>query len=74
MKIVKFFYINSIKFSHDLLENISKKLRIKVLELARKTGGKGSHLGGTFSSIEIVVALYYANILNFKKKKSRLVK
>jgi len=50
------------------LENISKKLRIKVLELAKKTGGKGSHLGGTFSSIEIVVALYYANILNFKKK------
>ena len=49
------------------LEKISKKLRIKVLELAKKTGGKGSHLGGTFSSIEIVVALYYASILNFKK-------
>jgi len=49
------------------LEVISKTLRIKVLELAKKTGGKGSHLGGTFSSIELVVALYYADILNFKK-------
>ena len=50
------------------LKQISKNLRIKVLELAKKTGGKGSHLGGTFSSIEIIVALYYAGILKFKKK------
>lgn len=51
------------------LKKISNDLRIKVLETAKKTGGKGSHLGGTFSAIEILVALYYGRILKFNSKK-----
>ena len=51
------------------LDSISRNLRIKVLKTAKKTGGKGSHLGGTFSSIELIVALYYGGILKFDSNK-----
>jgi|TARA_B100001971_G_C18215314_1_gene553415 transketolase len=52
----------------EKLDELNKKanwLRLEVLKTAKKTGGKGSHLGGTFSCIELLVALYYGNILKF---------
>ena len=48
------------------LENNAKNLRLKILKTAKRTGGKGAHLGGTFSCIELLVSLYYGNILKFK--------
>ena len=57
------------KKSVNFFDKVSNQLRIKVLETAKKTGGKGSHLGGTFSSIEILIALYYGKILKFNPKK-----
>ena len=53
------------------LETIAKNLRLKILKTAMKTGGQGSHLGGTFSFIEILVSIYYGNILNFKVTKPK---
>ena len=50
------------------LKNIAKKLRLEILKTSMKTGGKGSHLGGTFSCIELLVSLYYGNVIRFKAK------
>ena len=40
-----------------------------LLLSAQKSGGRGSHLGGTMSCIEILISLYYSNILMFKAAK-----
>ena len=53
------------------LIDISKNLRVKILETAMKNGGKGSHIGGTFSCIEILVFLYFGRILKFKSEKPK---
>jgi transketolase len=50
------------------LEKIAKKIRLRVLKTAMKNGGRGSHLGGTFSCIDLLVCIYYSNLLNFKAK------
>ena len=50
----------------DELKKKAKWLRLQILKTAKKTGGKGSHLGGTFSCIELLVALYYGGILKFE--------
>ena len=55
------------------LENIAKNLRLKILKTAKRTGGKGAHLGGTFSCIELLVSLYYGDILKFKTKKPKWI-
>ena len=54
--------------SEENLKKIAKKIRLNVLKTAMKTGGKGSHLGGTFSCVELLVAIYYGNIINFDFK------
>lgn len=43
----------------------AKWVRLEVLRAAKKSGR--AHIGGTFSAVELLVALYYGNILNFKK-------
>ena len=48
------------------LENISKRIRLSVLETTVKKS-KG-HIGGTYSCIDILVALYYGNILRINNK------
>jgi transketolase len=48
------------------LELISKTIKLKVLELA-VSKGKG-HLGGTFSCLDLLVALYYGDILKIDPK------
>ena len=44
------------------LINISNKIKLEVLELA-VLKGKG-HLGGTYSCLDLLVALYYGDVLN----------
>jgi transketolase len=50
------------------LNNISKRVKLKVLELAA-SNGKG-HLGGTFSCLDLLVALYYDNHLRIDSQNS----
>ena len=52
-----------------MYKNLTDKaswVRMKVLECVEKAG-KG-HLGGTFSCIDLLVGLYYGEILNIKKE------
>ena len=46
----------------------SKWLRKEILLSAQKSGGRGSHLGGTMSCIELLVSLYYSKIIKFRVK------
>lgn len=48
-------------YSH--LEILAKSIRTQTFEMVLKAG-KG-HLGGSFSSVEILVALYHGKILNY---------
>lgn len=58
--------------------SLSKKLRLKALEVAHKSGKNGSHLGGGLSAIEIFASLY-GNVLRYDtdnredKKRDRLI-
>ena len=36
----------------------SKAMRLKALEMAKSTGKAGAHLGGGFSSMDIIATLY----------------
>ncbi len=42
------------------LKAMSKRMRLNGLEMAKATGEKGAHLGGSFSCIEILAVLYGA--------------
>ncbi len=55
----------------DKLKEKARSIRLQVLDSVYKAG-KG-HLGGTYSSIELLVALYYGKILNFKSKDSKWI-
>lgn len=46
------------------LEKKAKWIRLEVLEAVARSGK--AHIGGTFSAVELLVALYYGKILNFK--------
>ena len=48
------------------LEKKAKEIRLKTFEMVTNVG-KG-HLGGSFSNLEILVALYYGGILRFDAK------
>ena len=43
----------------------SKAMRLKALEMAKSTGKAGAHLGGGFSSMDIIATLY-GGILNYR--------
>lgn len=45
------------------LEELARKIRLNVLKMTYKSGVNGGHLGGAFSSAEILAALY-GKILN----------
>jgi len=47
------------------LKAISKQLRLDLLDLAQSAGQ--SHLGGPLSSMDILTALYFSKIFDFKK-------
>ena len=42
----------------DRCYELSKKMRVKALEMAKSTGKAGAHLGGSFSAMEIIATLY----------------
>lgn len=44
----------------DRCYELAKLMRLDVLEMARKTGKAGAHLGGSFSSMDIIAVLYGA--------------
>lgn len=46
---------------------LSKKMRLDALDMAKKAGKAGAHLGGSFSSMDIIATLYGA-ILNVDAK------
>jgi transketolase len=58
----------SIKVSEKFFKNKCFDIRKTILHLARQSGGKGAHLGGTMSCVEILAFLYYCNILKFDNK------
>lgn len=47
---------------------LSKNMRLMALEMAKTTGRSGSHLGGSFSAMDIIAVLYGA-ILNVDPEK-----
>jgi transketolase len=49
------------------LQDKARWLRKSVLTTAEKTGGRGAHLGGTMSCIEILISLYYSGFLNIPR-------
>lgn len=55
--------MRNFEISKDLvtsLEAMSKRMRLNGLDMAKATGDKGAHLGGSFSCIEILAVLYGA--------------
>lgn len=46
------------------LEKKAQWVRLEVLKAAVKSGK--AHIGGTFSAVELLVVLYYGNVLKFK--------
>lgn len=51
----------------DSLQQKARWVRLEVVRAAQKSGI--AHLGGTFSCIELLVALYYLKLLRFDQKK-----
>lgn len=49
------------------LKDKARWLRKSVLTTAEKTGGRGAHLGGTMSCIEILISIYYSGFLNIPR-------
>ncbi|MDD5872386.1 MAG: transketolase [Clostridia bacterium] len=47
----------------EAVNNMAKRMRIKALDMAFKSGRKGAHLGPAFSCMEIMAALY-GDIMN----------
>ena len=46
------------------LQIVSQNLRHDLLDMVYKNGG---HIGGSLSSIDLMAALYFGNLFNFKK-------
>lgn len=44
-------------YPHDQLENISKKVRLDIIDMIYKAGS--GHPGGSLSAVEVLVALYF---------------
>jgi transketolase len=51
------------------LREKSRQIRIDILKAIHKAG-KG-HIGGAFSIVEILVSLYYGNVLKFDSKEPK---
>lgn len=52
-----------LKFAHPL-DHLKTELRLDLLDLIYHSGG---HVGGSLSSLDILISLYYSNIFDFKK-------
>lgn len=51
-------------FNHPL-DHLKTELRFDLLDMIYHSGG--GHIGGSLSSLDILISLYYSNIFNFKK-------
>lgn len=49
----------------DFLLEMSRKMRLRVLELTYGVGKSGAHIGGALSTVEILVSLYHGNVLKY---------
>jgi transketolase len=47
------------------LDYLKRDLRLDLLDMIYKSGG--GHIGGSLSSLDILIALYFSNIFDFKK-------
>ena len=47
------------------LSKISHQLRLDLLDMIYKSGS--GHIGGSLSSLDILISLYHSNIFDFKK-------
>ena len=45
---------------------LSKKLRLRILEMALKVGKNGSHVGGALSIVDLLVILYKKNSITIE--------
>lgn len=52
----------------DKCYRLAKAMRLDALEMAKTTGKAGAHLGGSFSSMDIIAVLYGA-VLNYEVNK-----
>ncbi len=62
-------YKNLKKLMTDIkyIKDISKKVRLRILNLAYESGKNGAHIGGGLSSVEILTTLY-ASVLKYDIK------
>lgn len=51
-------------FDQHILNKYKKELRLDLLEVIYKKNG---HIGGSLSSLDIMIALYYSNLFDFSK-------
>jgi transketolase len=65
-EIEKLIIVKTEELSVDELDMLSCQVRLDVLEVAGTSGG--GHLGGTFSSVDILVNLFSSNLFDFKTK------
>lgn len=50
------------------LDYVAAKLRLDLLDMIYQS--EGGHIGGSFSSLDLIIAVYYSNLFNFSLKKS----
>ena len=48
-----------------IFEKKSIRLRKSILMSAKQSGGRGAHLGGTMSCVDILCYLYFGKVLRF---------
>ena len=53
----------------DLLNEVSRKLRIRILDMTYGAGKNGAHAGGGLSIVEILAFLYFGGVLKYDKDK-----
>tara|TARA_B100000780_G_C21126223_1_gene457052 strand:+ start:2493 stop:3308 length:816 start_codon:yes stop_codon:yes gene_type:complete len=53
----------------DLLIEVSRKLRIRILDMTYGSGKYGAHAGGGLSIVEILAFLYFGGVLKYDKDK-----
>ena len=51
--------------SNPLLSKLSRNLRLDLLDMIYQSGG--GHIGGSLSSLDILISLYFGNLFDFKK-------
>lgn len=53
----------------EVLREISRKIRVRILDMTYGAGKNGAHAGGGLSIVEILTVIYFGGILEFSKEK-----